>query len=155
MIYSNMWSILPPRLGDGRNQVHKSREHMMYLILTGINMTGTMIATILLMDGERTLTYLLDVPIQPEFWTCLPVSSAGHEFLLLGAAPALICHLLSCLLLIAYYRCAHTWRQMGGERDFDCCCCCPSLGRLCSQEDPVIGEIPVWEQVGVFMGVGC
>ena len=140
---------------EGRNQEHKGKEQMMYLLLVGLNMTGAVIATVYLMDGPLVLTRLLGVPIAPDdskFWTSLPISPAALEFLILGAAPALLCHLLSCFLLIAYYRYAHTWKQIGGERDLDsccccCCCCCTCIGRLCSQENPVVGEIPIWEQV--------
>ena len=141
---------------EGRNQEHKGKEQMMYLLLVGLNMTGAVIATVYLMDGPLVLTRLLGVPIAPDdskFWTSLPISPAALEFLILGAAPALLCHLLSCFLLIAYYRYAHTWRRIGGERDLDSCCCCgccccTCIGRLCSQENPVVGEIPIWEQVG-------
>ena len=120
----------------------------MYLILAGLNMTGAMIATVYLMEGELVLLRLLGVTISPNdpFWTSLPVSPAALEYLILGAAPALLCHLLSCFLLIAYYRCAHTWRYLGGERDLDSCCC-TCIGRLCSQGNPIVGEIPIWEQV--------
>ena len=139
---------------EGRDQHHKGREQMMYLILAGLNMIGAIVATVYLMEGELVLTRLLGIPIASDdnpFWTYLPISKAAFEFLILGAAPALLCHLLSCFLLIAYYRYAHTWRGIGGERDLDscccCCCCCTCIGRLCSQENPVDGEIPIWEQV--------
>ena len=125
---------------------------MMYLILAGLNMTGAIVATVYLMEGELVLTRLLGIPIAPDdhpFWTHLPVSKAAFEFMMLAAAPALLCHLLSCFLLIAYYRYAHTWRVIGGERDLDSCCC-TCIGRLCSQENPVEGEIPIWEQVAAI-----
>ena len=88
----------------------------MYLILAGLNMTGAIVATVYLMEGELVLTRLLGIPIAPDdhpFWTHLPVSKVAFEFMILGAAPALLCHLLSCFLLIAYYRYAHTWRREG------------------------------------------
>ena len=114
---------------------------MVHLVLAGLNLTGAVIATACLMDGEPVLISLF-------FGSTLPITSAAAEFLILGAAPALLCHLLSCLLLTAYYRKAHNWRQIGGERDLECCCFCfARLGRLCSQENPVVGEIPTWEQV--------
>ena len=120
---------------------------MVHLVLAGLNLTGAVIATACLMDGEPVLISLF-------FGSTLPITSAAAEFLILGAAPALLCHLLSCLLLTAYYRKAHNWRQIGGERDLECCTCCcccfcfARIGRLCSQENPVVGEIPIWEQVG-------
>ena len=68
----------------------------------------------------------------------------------MGHSPEGPSFILSCLLLTAYYRKAHNWRQIGGERDLECSTCCfcfARLGRLCSQENPVVGEIPIWEQV--------
>ena len=163
MIFTgNMWSILPWRLGDGKNQVHKGRELSMFLMLVGLNMTGHMIATSLVMasDGQplvphnMTAAIVKDVPfLEP----LLPESLAAQEFLLFCMLPAVFCFLVSCLLLACYYRCTHTWREVGSDRDINCrrcccccyCCCCPSLGRLCWQENPISGEIPFWEQARV------
>ena len=112
---------------------------------------GTIIATVLLMPGAEPgaspdilLTSLPRGPL-----SLLPISDAAQEFLILGGAPSLLCHLISCLLLICYYRCSHTWRSLGTERDLKSCCWCPcpSVGRLCFRGNPVVGEIPFWEQV--------
>ena len=122
---------------------------MVHLVLAGLNLTGAVVATAYFMDGEPVLISLF-------FGSTLPITSAAAEFLILGAAPSLLCHLLSCLLLTAYYRKAHNWRQIGGERDLECCTCCcccfcfARIGRLCSQENPVVGEIPIWEQVAAI-----
>ena len=146
-----MWTILPARLEDGHDRIHKSRQQMMYLILGGLNLMGTIIATVLLMPGAEPgaspdilLTSLPRGPL-----SLLPISDAAQEFLVLGGAPSLLCHLISCLLLICYYRCSHTWRSLGTERDLKSCCWCPcpSVGRLCFRGNPVVGEIPFWEQV--------
>ena len=147
-----MWTILPARQEDGQDQIHKSRQQMMYLILGGLNLATAITATVLLMPGAHrpVLTSLPPGPL-----SFLPISEAAQEFLILGGAPSLLCHLISCILLISYYRCSHTWRSIGTERDLKSCCWCPcpcpSIGRLCYQRNPILGEIPFWEQVrGTF-----
>ena len=125
----------------------------MYLILMGCNMTASILVTALLMSGPRFLTPLMPqayanavADVNTSFF--LPLSPAAEEFLMFGGAPAILCYLFSCLVLTCYYRCTHTWRDVGGERDIKCkYCCCPSIGRLCFQENPVVGEIPFWEKV--------
>ena len=76
-------------------------------------------------------------------------------------APAIICHLISCFLLVLFYRRCHVWSEIGNSRDINngrcrCCngCFCWRLiGRICFQEDPVIGETPFWEQVIMFSDI--
>ena len=66
MIFTgNMWSILPWRLGDGKNQVHKGRELSMFLMLVGLNITGHMIATSLVMasDGQPLVPHNMTAAI--------------------------------------------------------------------------------------------
>ena len=130
---SNMWLVTPARVNEGRNEVHKSREQALYLLALGLNMVATITLTAFMMNGTAILT-------------SLPFPSAAVEYLVIGGAPAISCHLLSCALLVFYYRCCHNWRGIGGHRDVTCCCCTP-IGRLCSKEKPIPGEIPFWEQV--------
>ena len=153
-----MWSILPWRLGEGKSQFHKGRELAMFLMLAGLNVTGHLIATLFLMASEgRALVPLMTAAITSDgspLLPLLPKGPAAQEFLLLGLLPAILCHLVSCCFLVCYYRCSHTWREIGS--DINCrrcccccyCCCCPSIGRLCSQKNPITGEIPFWEKVG-------
>ena len=116
-------------------------------------MTASILVTAFLMSGPRFLTPLMPqayanavADVNTSFF--LPLSPAAEEFLIFGGAPAILCYLFSCLVLTCYYRSTHTWRDVGGERDIKCkYCCCPSIGRLCFQENPVIGEIPFWEKV--------
>ena len=159
---ANIWHVLPMRLEDGQNQMYKNKEHGLHLILVGLIMTGAVTATACLMTGQKVLTPKLSsqlanqtslTPIFELLGDCvqdecfLPISPAAQEFLIVGGLPALLCHLVSCLLLVMYYRCSHTWRKVSGGRDLNCCCCV-TIGRLCSQKNPVVGEIPFWEQVG-------
>ena len=150
-LINNMWSVVPIRLDDGRNEVHKAKEQARYLIIFGINLVSTLVATVLTMSGPKKLMRLM--PSGPSnLLSFLQISPAAEEFLILGGAPSILCFLISCLLLTMYYRLTHTWREVGGERDLKCCCfcCCFSpIGRLCDKGTPVIGEVPVWEQVKV------
>ena len=132
----------PPRTDEDQNQVHKGKEQLFLWSLMGVNITAASVATAFLMD-----------PNGPRIQSFLPDLFPRQEFLLLGGAPALLSHLLSGVLLTIYYRCSHTWREIGS--DINCrrcccccyCCCCPSIGRLCSQKNPITGEIPFWEKV--------
>ena len=158
IIKGNVWSILPWRLGEGKSQFHKGRELAMFLMLVGLNVTGHLIATLFLMASEgRALVPLMTAAITSDgspLLPLLPKGQAAQEFLLLGLLPAILCHLVSCCFLVCYYRCSHTWREIGSDincRRCCCCCyscCCPSIGRLWSQKNPITGEIPFWEKVG-------
>ena len=125
----------PPRTDEDQNQVHKGKEQLFLWSLMGVNITTASVATAFLMD-----------PNGPKIQGFLPDLSPRQEFLLLGGAPALLCHLLSGVLLTIYYRCSHTWRDIGSHRDVKCLCC-SSIGRICSQENPIVPEIPFWELV--------
>ena len=148
-LINNMWSIVPIRLEDGRDEVQKGCEQARYLIIGGINLVLTLAVTVVMMSGPQILMPLMP-SVPGNFLSFLPIAPAAQEFLILGGAPSILCHLVSCGLLVIYYRCTHTWREVGGERDLKCCCCCCCLspiGRLCSQGNPVVGEVPIWEQV--------
>ena len=126
----------PPRTDEDQNQVHKGKEQLFLWSLMGVNITAATVATAFLMD-----------PNGPRIQSFLPDLSPRQEFLLLGGAPALLCHLLSGVLLTIYYRCSHTWRNIGSHRDVKNCLCCSSIGRIWSQENPIVPEIPFWELV--------
>ena len=133
----------PQRFQEEKTKIHKSREQTLYLILVCLNISTTTAVTAFLMEGPNNLS-------------SLPLSSASQEFLLLGGALAIICHLISCFLLVLFYRRCHVWSEIGNSRDINngCCCnwcsCWRWIGRICFQEDPVIGETPFWEKVIVF-----
>ena len=134
-LFSNTWIMTPPRTDEDQNQVHKGKEQLFLWSLMGVNITAASVATAFLMD-----------PNGPKIVSFLPDLSSRQEFLLLGGAPALLCHLLSGVLLTIYYRCSHTWRNIGSHRDVKCLCC-SSIGRIWSQENPIVPEIPFWELV--------
>merc|ERR1712037_358041 len=154
----NVWSILPWRLVEGKSQFHKGRELAIFLMLVGLNVTGHLIATLFMMASEgRPLVPLMTAAIVPDMSHLLPLlpkAPAAQEFLILGLLPAILCYLSSCCFLVCYYQCSHTWREIRSDRDISCrrcccccyCCCCSSIGRLCSQKNPITGEIPFWEQ---------
>ena len=92
-LVSNLWIVSPARLTEERNEVHKGREQTGYLLLSGIVSTTTIVITALLMvDSPAVLL------------SQSPLSSASEEFLALGGGPAILCHLISCVLLAIYYR---------------------------------------------------
>ena len=92
-LVSNLWIVSPARLTEERNEVHKGREQTGYLLLSGIVSTTTIaITTLLMVDSPAVLL------------SQSPLSSASEEFLALGGGPAILCHLISCLLLAIYYR---------------------------------------------------
>ena len=145
-LVSNMWLVTPARIREGQREIHKSREQACYILLVGLNMMTTAgITAWLLMDERPVLTSSL-------------FQSASQEFLALAAAPAIGCLLLSCVFLVIYYRYCHNWRLIGSHRDFNCCClccCCSALGRLCTKEKPITGEIPFWEKVSITKSCSC
>ena len=140
-LFSNTWIMTPPRQEEDKKQVHKGREQLLLWSLMGVNILAATVATAFLMDENG-----------PKILSSLPDLSSRQEFLLFGGAPAIFCHLLSGVLLSMYYQCSHTWRSIGSQRDVKhCIChkcfCCPSIGRIWSQENPVVPEIPFWELV--------
>ena len=140
-LFSNTWIMTPPRPDEDQTQVHKGREQLFLWSLMGVNLTAATVATAFLMD-----------PNGPTVLSLLPDLTSRQEFLLFGGAPAILSHILSGVLLTIYYRCSHTWRNIGSQRDVKpCIChkcfCCPSIGRIWSQENPIVPEIPFWELV--------
>ena len=62
-LIQNIWHILPLRLEDGKDQVHKNREHTLHLIKMGVIMTVTVGVTAWLMDGPKVFMPLVNVTL--------------------------------------------------------------------------------------------
>ena len=124
-VFSNMWLVLPVRVNRHIDEVHKSKEQTMSLLLTGLITVVTAVVTAGLMDTRDSWLTGNLVP--------------GIEFLVVSGVPALLCHFLGCIFLVLYYRCAHTWRELNKERD----------------ADPILVEIPYWEKVRLLMISYC
>ena len=95
-VLSNMWLVLPVRVNGYLDEVHKSREHTMSSVLTGLITAG-------LMDSRGS-------------WLTSKLSP-GIEFLVVSGLPALLCHFLGCVFLVLFYCYAHTWRDLNKEKD--------------------------------------
>ena len=107
-VLSNMWLVLPVKVNGHLDEIHKSREHTMSSLLTGLITSVSAIVTAGLMEGRSSwLTGKL---------------SPGIEFLAVSGLPALLSHFLGCLFLVLYYRCAHTWRDLTKEVEFTINC---------------------------------
>ena len=116
-VLSNMWLVLPVKVNGHLDEIHKSREHTMSSLLTGLITSVSAIVTAGLMEGRGSwLTGKL---------------SPGIEFLAVSGLSALLSHFLGCLFLVLYYRCAHTWRDLTKEED----------------AKQIQVEIPYWEEV--------
>ena len=68
---------------------------------------------------------------------------ASLEFLVVGGGPAIFCHILGSTFLVIFYS-SGMWREMDKEeRETGRC---GFLSRICNQQDPIVAEIPAWEE---------
>ena len=109
--------------------MHKSREQLCSLVLAGINLAVTAAATAAMSERKGT---------GHEPWLPLDLG-LSLEFLLIVGLPALLFHIMGCLLLLLYYKTAHTWRELGKERERHCC------GKLGDHGSQVLVERGPWE----------
>ena len=130
-LVSNLWMVNPARtMENHKDQVHKSREQTLALLSVLINTTITSVVAATLMEGKGQLTNLN--------------LTASLEFLVVGGAPAIFCHILGSIFLVIFYS-TSMWREMDKEeRETGKC---GFLSRICNQQNPIVAEIPAWEEV--------
>ena len=130
-LLSTTWFTVPVRRMEERDQRHKGRETFFALLLAGINLMGTPVASIISAYGQRVL------PIRAELTGVLFV--ALSPITIIGLS--LILHLAGCGFLLLFEKTLHPWRQLGKERESHC------WGKLQGTKQGIVAEPTIWDQV--------
>ena len=137
-LLANTWMVQPVRDSKLKDQIHKSREILGSLLLTGLNLAITHTVTALLIDDT--------VPIRQdnlnqEVGLSLPLTGKRNIFLLLQVLPAALSYLVGCGLLLLFYKTVHSWRHLGKQRERHC------FGKLGGTKRGLVVETSFWTQV--------
>ena len=138
-LLANTWMVQPVRDSKSKDQIHKSREIVGSLLLTGLNLAITHTVTALLIEDTVPIgqDYLnLEVGLSGEIF-----SRKRNIFLLLQVLPAALSYLVGCGLLLLFYKTVHSWRHLGKERERHC------FGKLGGTKRGLVVETSFWTQV--------
>ena len=90
------------------------------LLLAGLNLMGTSVATEVLASSQRA-------------------TSITRVLIIIGLP--LILHLAGCGFMLLFEKTVHPWRQLGKERERHC------WGKLQGTKKGIVAEPTVWDQV--------
>ena len=121
-LLATTWFTLPVRRMEDRNQRHKRRELFFGLIISGLNLLGTFVATNVLMPFDSD-------------WGIGDWLPLGLFFIML--------HLAGCGFLFLFEAKVQPWRQPNKKKESHCCC----WGKLLGTDEEIVAEPTVWDKV--------
>ena len=121
-LLSTTWFTVPVRRMEERDQRHKGREKFFAVLIAGLNLIGTSVATLIKVIQHRNTVW---------------VSYFLGSYIL-----SLFLYLLGCRLLLFFEKSVHPWRLLGRERERQ-----HLFGKLQGTKRGIETEPTLWEQV--------
>ena len=138
-LLANTWMVQPVRDSKSKDQIHKSREIVGSLLLTGLNPAVTNTVTALLIeDRAYSQSKLKELGLSGEVF-----SQKRNIFLILQVLPAALSYSVGCGLLLLFYKTVHSWRHLGKERERT------RFGKLGGTKRGLVVDTSFWTQVVV------